>query len=41
MQEEKTIWIDAKNRILAFKPAENSKRISKQKAIWRLHNEVN
>ena len=29
MQEEKAVWIDAENRILAFQPIENSKRVLK------------
>lgn len=32
--EEKTVWIDAENRILAFQPIENSKRISKTESLF-------
>lgn len=34
MQEEKTVWIDAENRILAFQPTENTKRISKAESLF-------
>ena len=32
--EEKTVWIDAENRILAFQPIENSKGFQKRKACF-------
>lgn len=34
MQEEKTVWIDAENRILAFQPIMNSKRIAKSAPLF-------
>lgn len=34
MQKEKNVWIDEENRILAFQPIENSKRISKTESLF-------
>lgn len=34
MQEEKIVWIDAENRILAFQPIENTKKISKAESLF-------
>ena len=35
MQREKNVWIDEENRILAFQPIGNSKRISKEEGpFW-------
>ena len=34
MQEEKTVWIDAENKILAFQPIENTKRVSMAKSLF-------
>ena len=34
MEEEKTVWIDQDNRILAFRPIQNGKSVSKEKSLF-------
>ena len=34
MQEEKTVWIDAENKILAFQPIANTKKVSMAKSLF-------
>ena len=34
MQGEKAVWIDTENRILAFQPIENGKRILKTESLF-------
>lgn len=33
-EEEKIAWIDTENRILAFQPIENSRRIAKAESMF-------